>query len=57
MDPLDRISAEEYDSLNECPVYDTKQFGEDAPVNLELWGHAEYPFTTIAPKSTVIKQN
>ena len=34
----DCISAEEWDSLNECPEYDTKQSGGETPVMLELWG-------------------
>ena len=33
----DCISAERYDSLNECPGYDFKQSDVKAPVMLELW--------------------
>ena len=32
------ISAEEYDSSNECPEYDSKQSDDEAPIMLELWG-------------------
>ena len=32
----DCISAEGQNSLNECPVYDTKQFDGEASVMLEL---------------------
>ena len=31
------IPAEEYDSRNECPRYDTKQYDGDTQVMLELW--------------------
>ena len=34
----DCTSAEESDSLNECPAYDTKQFDGEALVMLVLWG-------------------
>ena len=34
----DFISAEGQDSLNECPVYNTKQSEGEASVMLELWG-------------------
>ncbi len=34
----DCISAEEQNSLNECPRYDTKQSDGEATVMLELWG-------------------
>ena len=32
------ISAEEYDSPNECPGHDTKQSDGEAQWMLELWG-------------------
>ena len=32
------IFAEEYNSPNECPRYDTKQSDGEVPVMLELWG-------------------
>ena len=38
---------------NECPVYDTKQSDGEAPVMLERWRNAEYPFIAIAPRSTL----
>ena len=31
-------SAEEKDSLDECPGYDTKHSDGEVPVMLELWG-------------------
>ena len=31
------ISAEGYDALNECPVYDTKQYDGEVPVLLIFW--------------------
>ena len=34
----DYISAEGWDSPNECPIYDTKQSDGDVSVLLELWG-------------------
>ena len=34
----DCIPAEEWDSFNECPGYDTKQSDHGASVMLELWG-------------------
>ena len=34
---IDCISAEGYDSSNECPGYDTKQSDGEAPA-MELWG-------------------
>ena len=33
----DCISAEEYNSSNECPGYDIKQSDVEPPVILELW--------------------
>ena len=33
----DCFSAEGYDSPNECPVNDTKQYDGEASVYLELW--------------------
>ena len=32
------ISAEWYESPNECPAYDPKQSDGEAPVMLKLWG-------------------
>ena len=34
----DCISAEGQESSNECPVFNTKQPDDEAPVMLELWG-------------------
>ena len=34
----DCISAEVYDSLNDCSRYDTKQSNGDALMMQELWG-------------------
>ena len=39
----DCISAEGYDSPNECPGYDTKQSDREVPVNLELSGMLSTP--------------
>ena len=39
----DYISAEEYDSFNECPHYNTKQSEGEAPVMLKLWGMQSTP--------------
>ena len=35
---IDCISAEQYDSWNESPEYDAKQFDGQAPIMLELLG-------------------
>ena len=37
---------------NECPRYDTKQSDGEAPV---AFGNADYPFMTIAPRSTLVR--
>ena len=37
------ISAEEQNSPNECPGYDTKQSDGEVPVMLELWGMPNSP--------------
>ena len=39
----DCISAEEYDSPNECPEYGTKQSDGEVPVMQELWGIRSTP--------------
>ena len=39
----DCISAEGWDSSNECPDYDTKQSDGEASVMLELWGMLSTP--------------
>ena len=49
----DCISAEGYNSFNECPNYDPKQSDGEAPVNLELWEMQRYSFIAIAPGSTL----
>ena len=49
----DCFSTEGYNSFNECPGYDNKQSDGEAPVMLCLWGHVEYPFIAIAPRSTL----
>ena len=36
-------SAEENNSPNECPGYDTKQSDDEAPVMLTLWGTRSTP--------------
>ena len=33
----DCISADGWDSLNECPGYDTKQSDSEVPEKLEFW--------------------
>ena len=40
----DCISAEEYNSSNKRPIYDTKQSDDAAPGMLELWGLRSNPF-------------
>ena len=39
----DCISAEEYNSPNECRGYDTKQSDAEASVMLDLWGMQSTP--------------
>ena len=45
----DCISAEGYDSPNECPGYDTKQFDGEVPVTPELWGMWSTPSLPLLP--------
>ena len=45
----DYISAEEQNSPNECPGYDTKQSDGGAPVMLELWGMWSTPLLSSLP--------
>ena len=40
---VDCISAERWDSPNECAEYDTKQSNGEVPVMLELWGMQSTP--------------
>ena len=39
----DQISAEEKESPNKCPGYDTRQADGEASVMLELWGMQSTP--------------
>ena len=48
----DCISAEGYDSPNECPGYDTKQSDSEVPVMLELWGMQSIRFLPSLPVSS-----
>ena len=52
----DCISAEGWDSPNECPGYDTKQSDGETPVMLEFWGNVESPFIAIDPRSTLTSE-
>ena len=45
----DCFSAEGLNSPNECPGYDTKQSGGEAPVKLELWGIRSTPLLPSLP--------
>ena len=45
----DCISAEELNSSNECPGYDTKKSDGEA------LGNAEYPFIAIIPRSNLAR--
>ena len=45
----DCISAEEENSSNECPLYDTKQSDGEAPVMLELWEMQSTPLLPSLP--------
>ena len=47
----DCISAEESDSPNECPGYDTKQSDGKSSSNVNTLGNAKYPFIAMAPRS------
>ena len=49
------ISIERYDSLNECPRYDTKQSDGEAPLVLEFWGMRSTPFIAIDPRSILAR--
>ena len=49
----DSISAEGFDSPNECPRYDTKQSDGEIPVMLELWGMQSAPSLSSLPGSTL----
>ena len=45
----DCFSAEELDSPNECPTYDTKQSDGEVSVKLELWGMWITPLLLLPP--------
>ena len=46
----DCIFAEEKDSLNECPGFDTKQSDVEVPVKLEIWGMRSTPSLPSLPR-------
>ena len=49
------ISADRYDSPNECPGYDTKQSSGEASVNLELCGMQSTPSLPSLPDPLWLK--
>ena len=49
----DCICADAYDPANESTRYDTKRSQGEVPVMQKLWEDVEYPFTVIAPWSSL----
>ena len=44
--------ADGIEPQHECPEYDIKTSDGEAPLTPEIWGNAEHPFITFAPRST-----